>query len=412
MGSKHKKRRWWRRHYVLTILILVFILGFGTAAGLLISVASTPLPPAIMTSQLGTSVTAPEHSTTMTWPAQGEASFVVPFFAQAQDSANQTSVPIGSVTKLMTAYVVLNDYPLSSGESGPTITVTQDEVDAYNFELEDGQSVVAIEPGEVLTEYQLLQGLLVHSGNDYAELLAKLDATSISGFVGKMNAQAAKLGMMNTHYADPSGFNPASVSTPHDQLILAPLLMNNPVFAATVAKTSVELPVAGKVTTYTPLLGTNGVVGIKSGVTSEAGGCDVMAVNYDVGGHVVQIFSAVTGQRDTNRLNAAGQAALSIAKAVEAMIQPVGIAGTSIPVATIGWPHSSVSLVLKNAITIPAWPGQRIAISVTATKKVTGAEPANTVLAIVHVTSPSLKIEAPAATETPLQPPNLFERVV
>ena len=168
MGSKHKKRRWWRRHYVLTILILVFILGFGTVAGLLISVASTPLPPATMTSQLGTSITAPEHSTAMTWPVQGEASFVVPFFAQAQDSANQTSVPIGSVTKLMTAYVVLNDYPLSPGESGPTITVTQDEVDAYNFELEDGQSVVAIEPGEVLTEYQLLQGLLVHSGNDYA----------------------------------------------------------------------------------------------------------------------------------------------------------------------------------------------------------------------------------------------------
>ena len=348
----------------------------------------------------------------MTWPAQGEASFVVPFFAQAQDSATQTAVPIGSVTKLMTAYVVLNDYPLSPGQSGPTITVTQDEVNAYNFELEDGQSVVAIEPGEVLSEYQLLQGLLVHSGNDYAELLAKLDASSISGFVGKMNAQAAKLGMTNTHYADPSGFNPASVSTPHDQLILAPLLMNNPVFVTTVAKTSVELPVAGKVTTYTPLLGTNGVVGIKSGVTSEAGGCDVMAVNYDVGGHAVQIFSAVTGQRDTNRLNAAGQAALSIAKAVEAMIQPVGIAGTSIPVATIGWPHSSVSLVLKNAITIPAWPGQRIAISVTATKKVTGAEPENTLLASVHVTSPSLKIEAPAVTATPLQPPNLFERVV
>jgi D-alanyl-D-alanine carboxypeptidase (penicillin-binding protein 5/6) len=412
VGKHAKKRRWWRRHYVLTILILVLILGVGAVSGLVISVASTPLAPATMTSQLGSSIKAPEHSTTMTWPGQGEASYVVPFFAQAQDSANQTSVPIASITKLMTAYVVLNDYPLAPGESGPTITVTQAEVDAYKIEKEMGQSVVAIEPGEVLTEYQLLQGLLVHSGNDYAELLAKLDARSISAFVGKMNVQAAKLGMTKTHYADPSGFDPASVSTPHDQLILTPLLMSNPVVAATVAKTSVELPVAGKVTTYTPLLGTNGVVGVKSGVNSEAGGCDVMAVNYDVGGHVVQIFSAVTGQRDGNRLNAAGQAALSVAKSVEAMIQSVGIAGTSIPVATIGWPHSSVSLVLKNAITIPAWPGQTITISVTATKKVTGAEPENTVLASVHVTSPSLKIEAPALTETPLQPPNLFERVV
>ena len=112
--------------------------------------------------------------------------------------------------------------------------MTQTDVDDYDNDTVDDEANAQVTLGEVLTERQLLGGLLVHSANNYADTLARWDAGSIPAFVAKMNATAARLGMDHTHYADPSGFNPASESTAGDILKVAAPDMDDPDFASIV----------------------------------------------------------------------------------------------------------------------------------------------------------------------------------
>ena len=72
--------------------------------------------------------------------------------------------------------------------------------------------------------------------------------------------------------------------------------MANPVFASLVQMSSITLPVAGTISSYTPLLGLAGIIGVKSGFTTAAGGCDVVAVVRPVHGHPTLLLAAVTGR--------------------------------------------------------------------------------------------------------------------
>src|SRR6202035_5875461 len=100
---------------------------------------------------------------------------------------------------------------------------------------------------------------------------------SETAFVAKMNAVAHELGLTGTHYADASGFDAATVSTARDQVRLALRAIRLPAFASLVATKEVVLPVAGLQRNLDGLLGTNGIVGIKTGTTTSAGGCFVLA---------------------------------------------------------------------------------------------------------------------------------------
>jgi D-alanyl-D-alanine carboxypeptidase (penicillin-binding protein 5/6) len=365
-----------------------------------------------MTNALPAEVIAPANATPVAWPSQGEGAYLVPVFGEAASSPAQNQVPIGSVTKLMTAEVVLKDFPLTPGEQGPTYTVTALDVFFTQLDLANGEAVSSVTAGEVLTEYQLLEGTLIHSSCNLADMLAKLDAGSLAPFVAKMNSQATVLAMNATHYADASGVSPLSTSTPASQLILAELLMKNPVFSQIVSQTTVTLPVSGTQTTYQPLLGTQGVVGIKSGLTSQAGGCDVMAVNEIVDGQTIQVLSAVTGQKGTNDLAAAGKAAFDLATSVTKGIDIVTVASAAPPVGTLGWPQSSVNLFVAPALSLPAWPGQHISVTVSDRRNVTGSLPKNTKVATVTARTPQFHVSGNVVTQKKLTVPTLLQRVV
>ncbi len=113
----------------------------------------------------------------------------------------------------MTAYLVLHDHPLGVGEAGPTITLTAADVADTDRRSRRRESVVPVVAGERLTELQALQALLLPSANNIAAALARWDAGSETRFVARMNAAARSLGMRQTRYTDPSGYDPATVST-------------------------------------------------------------------------------------------------------------------------------------------------------------------------------------------------------
>jgi len=263
--------------------------------------------------------------------------------------------PIASVTKIMTAYVVLKDHPLQPGQSGPSIEITQADVRRWQEMLAQDQSSLPVSAGQRLTQLQLLQGLLVPSANNYAEVLAKWDAGSVEAFVQKMNAEAQALGMTNTRYVDTSGFSADTVSTPEDQLVLARAAMANPVFASIVGTQSVQLPGIGLVSNVNQLLGVDGIVGIKTGFTEEAGGNLAFAARRDVAGQQVEITGLVLGQPDRP---AAFAATRSLLASVMEGLQFQAVVARGQPFATLEAPWGeAVDLVVPEDLRLLVWPG-------------------------------------------------------
>jgi D-alanyl-D-alanine carboxypeptidase (penicillin-binding protein 5/6) len=244
------------------------------------------------------------------WPRRGQAAYVLGDGRPAV-SPHERPAPIASLAKVMTAYLTLERYPLSGAQDGFTITVSAAEARVAAEEAGQGQSVVAVQAGEQLTERQLLHALLIPSGNNVAQMLAVRVAGSESRFVAEMNAEAGALGMDHTIYTDPSGFDPSTVSTAADQLRVFQPAMRLPAFRQIVSMASVTLPVAGTLKNYNPLIA-EGYAG-KTGSDSAAGGCLAFFTHARVGGRRQTAVGVVMGQgegSDTSALlAAAGNAA-------------------------------------------------------------------------------------------------------
>jgi len=146
------------------------------------------------------------------WPSQGSAAVWMEGFDVVGAHSDEAPRPIASTAKIMTALLILENHPLTPGQPGPEVTITPQDVADYQKAVSDGQSVVPVRAGEKLTELELLQGLLIASGNNVADILAKWDAGSKESFVAKMNVRAAALGMTKTHYDDACGLSPKTVS--------------------------------------------------------------------------------------------------------------------------------------------------------------------------------------------------------
>jgi D-alanyl-D-alanine carboxypeptidase (penicillin-binding protein 5/6) len=247
------------------------------------------------------------------WPLRGQAAFVIGD-RRPEASPHEQPAPIASLAKVMTAYLTLKGYPLSGAQDGFTITVTEDQAQAEG----QGQSRVAVRAGEQLTERQLLEALLIPSANNIAWMLAAGVASSQTGFVSEMNAEARALGMDHTLYTDPSGFDPGTVSTAADQLRVFQQAMRFPVFRQIVAMASVTLPIAGTLGNFNPLIA-EGYAG-KTGSDAAAGGCLAFFTHVTVGGRRLTAVGVVMGQgqgSDTSViLGAAGEAAQQLVDSV------------------------------------------------------------------------------------------------
>jgi len=235
----------------------------------------------------------------VSWPADGVSAAGISGIGVVAGPGASRPVPIASVAKLMTAYVILRDHPLTAGGSGPSITVQPEEAAAYPSQARAGDSLVPVAAGETLTERQALEALLLPSADNMAWILARWDAGSQAAFVARMNATARRLGMTGTSYTDPSGLDPSTTSTAADQVRLGAAAMQVPALAAVTAMPTAVVPVAGLVRNYNTLLGQDGIVGLKTGSTQAAGGCVLLAAWHRTGGRDVLIVTATFGQPGT-----------------------------------------------------------------------------------------------------------------
>jgi serine-type D-Ala-D-Ala carboxypeptidase (penicillin-binding protein 5/6) len=254
----------------------------------------------------------------------------------------------------------LKEYPLSPTAGGFTLTVTPAEARDEADDAREDESVVAVRAGERLDERQLLEALLIPSGDNIARMLAAYDAGSVPRFVAEMNATARALGMDRTTYTDPSGYEPTTVSDASDQLRVFERATGFGAFRRIVSMPSVTLPVAGTVENYDPLIA-EGYDG-KTGSDSEAGGCLAFFKHFTVDGRRLTVVGVVLGQgsgRTTSVILAAAAAAAerlvgSVTPAVRA--RTVLSAGTSVMIASSA-DGRRVAAVTTSPLKVIAWGG-------------------------------------------------------
>jgi D-alanyl-D-alanine carboxypeptidase (penicillin-binding protein 5/6) len=386
--------------------------ALSMAAGLGLQL-SRPLPSVHVEGVATVDVSIAGTPPALPWPATGQAAVSVPEAGVVVASGPETAAPIASLTKIMTAYLVLHDHPVGPSEAGPDIVMSAaDQQDAAGDAARNDTSV-PVTAGESLTERQLLDGLLVHSANDFADALARWDSGSLTAFVAKMNAAAAALGMTATHYTDPSGIDAGDVSTPRDQLRLASLAMTDPTFAAVVAQPTVTEPGAGLLGNYVPAVGTDGVVGVKSGFTAAAQACVVLAADRQVGGHSVTVLAAITGENGGwAPIEAADASGLALLDAAAGALQwrTLVSSGQRLGHLSAPWTRREPALYSAGSLTVLTWPGTRWTSSMVPWPLSHVVRPGATV-ATLTVTNGPRRFIVPVHSAAGITPPSLGWRL-
>ncbi|MFD8965106.1 D-alanyl-D-alanine carboxypeptidase [Streptomyces sp. NPDC059568] len=276
-----------RRVKIWTPLVLLLLIVFAVVQAL------RPLPTPGLTLSGDPTYTFEGGKLDLPWPGEGQGGVEVEGVGTIGMYGEQKPAPIASVAKAMTAYVILKDHPISGDEVGPKITV--DKQAGEESDRPD-ESTAPIKEGQQFTQKQMLQLLMIPSGNNAARLLARWDATSEEAFAEKMNAAAKDLGMTNTTYTDPSGLEASTVSTAADQLKLGKAVMQNDVFREIVNTPQIKIPgVEPMIYNNNRILLEPGVSGIKTGSSTPAGGNLLWTADTIIDGKSRRIVGAVMG---------------------------------------------------------------------------------------------------------------------
>lgn len=278
-------------------LLAAVISGGGIVTA--VRVTAAPPPPVLRLDVPATYIPVPGPPVPVHQPPQGSLALQGLGHDIALLDAD-TPHPIASVAKAMTAYAVLRAHPLADRfDEGPVLTMTDADVQDYRRVLAEDGSSLPVTAGERLTERQLLLGLLLPSANNFADTLGRWVAGSIDQFVVELNSTAQRLGMVHTHFADPSGFKSTTVASASDLVILGKKVLDVPALAALVVTQRAQLPDGTVLDNLDTLLGSEtGWLGIKTGSTPDAGGCLLFAARRQVGAGMITLVGAVLGQTD------------------------------------------------------------------------------------------------------------------
>ncbi|WP_329229916.1 D-alanyl-D-alanine carboxypeptidase [Streptomyces sp. NBC_01460] len=284
-----------RRVKIWTPLVLLALIVFAIAQ------AVRPLPDPALTLSASPTYTFGGEKLDMPWPAEGQGAVEVEGVGAIGSYGKEKSAPIASMAKVMTAYVILQGHPITGEQTGDQIEVDKQAGDEASLEDE---SRVAIKEGDKYTERQMLEMLMIPSGNNVARLLARWDAGTEKAFIEKMNAAAEDLGMTNSTYTDPSGLKSSTMSTPADQIALGKAVMQNDVFRKIVNLPQADIPGVGRIYNNNYILLEPGVSGIKTGSSTPAGGNLLWTAETVVDGKSRRIIGAVMGANLEGTLDA------------------------------------------------------------------------------------------------------------
>ncbi len=308
---------------------------------------------------------SPTTQPKINWPSESQAAFGTVETGLLESKPGQTVQPTASTIKLLTALTILEAKPLKAGEQGPFIPITKADVDIYNKYYEKNGSTALVAEGEQISQYQMLEGILLPSSNNYADSLASWAFGGLQNYQPAAQAMAKKIGMNKTTVGeDASGFSASTVSTADDLVLLGIAAMKHPVVADIVKLTEVKLPVAGVKQNTNWLLGDEGVVGIKTGNTNEIGGVFIFAYNHVIDKtHKVTVVGAIQGESTVFSAVLKARSFIQDIKPHFKIITPVK-QGQVMAHYAAPW-GKRVAVVAQKDLSLMMWPGKKLEPKVT-----------------------------------------------
>ena len=387
-------------------------LGFGAFFLVAVVLAVNefrPVGPVPALQTIGPSTGAPGAAVAVPWPASAQGAIGGEDDGAVASSPGAQPKPIASVAKVMTALVVLDEKPLKQGEQGPAVPVSAEDVTEYQQEAANKESVVAVQAGEALSEYQALQGLLIPSGNNLATLLARWASGAVDAHVQRMNAKAKALGLGHTTFSDVSGLSEKTVSVPADLVRMGQEALKNPVLADIVEQEQAVLPVAGTVPNVNYALGQSGIFGIKTGNIAAGGAVYLFAGNVQLtSGAKIYVVGAVQG---LPTLDGAFAAAKTLLQAARTSLQTLHVVAKDQTVGRYQLPWGGGSdVVATQDLDVLVWAGTVVRMALRADPVSPPVSPRTTVGSL-HVTAGDATFDLPVANTDQLYAPGRAARL-
>ncbi|KSU52678.1 D-alanyl-D-alanine carboxypeptidase family protein [Microbacterium enclense] len=343
-----RRRRIFRPATVIPPVLLVLMLAVYAAATLLWPLnAVAPTTRAVGVQPVAAPAAEPA------WPAEGEAAIAIDGVPETLSTAAIAPESIASITKVVTALVVLDRLPLAPGEQGPTYAFTQaDSADYWQYRAR-GESSLDVPIDGSLTELQMLQGMLIASANNYAQRLASDLFGTDAEFSAAANQYLVERGIDGITIVNPTGIEAGNTATPAALISLAERALANPVIAEIVRTPELTLPGAGTFKNGNALLADPGVVGVKTG-TLDAWNL-LTAKDITVGDATIRAYAAVLGQPGPDSRN---QATRDLFARIEQELQPRPsvTAGTVIGKVETLW-GDDIDIVTAADATVVLWNG-------------------------------------------------------
>lgn len=341
-----------------------WLVPLGTVAVLAIAYAASMLmwplhevPPTVAAVEFETT---PTEAAVLTWPGAGSAGVSVAGISSAASSPDAAS--IASLTKVVTSLMVLDRMPLQLGQPGPAFHFTNRDSANYWDYLRSNQSALDVPVGGSLTEYQMLQGILLGSANNYVDRMANDLWGSDEQFAIAAKKWLADRGLTGITIVTPSGFDERNVATPEALLQLSERAMQNPVFAEIVGTASVDIPGAGRVNNTNGMLTDAGVLGIKTGTL--VGWSLLTAKDVTVNDTTVHLYTSVLNQAGNDERLAATRTLFAEVEAALAATAPAVASGTVVGEVSTPWGYS-VDVVTDDDATVLLWNGASASADVT-----------------------------------------------
>lgn len=317
--------------------------------------------------------------------------------------------PIASISKLITALVVLEAKPLKSAtDSGPGITFSKADHALYDKYYVMGATIAAMPTGSTMSERDALETMLVPSASNYAEAIAGWAFGSQSGFVAAAKKWLAANGLTHTTIVEPTGIDPRNTSTPTDLLALARIAAADPTVSAISAMPVLSVPGMEQMPNTNNLLGSYGITGLKTGTLKDSGANLLFTSSIEVGhGTSLDIVGVVLGGYSRDSV-AADVADLLTSVTGGFHDVPVGAAGQAVGTYSTPWGESA-QMVLGEDASLFTWSDTPIEASMQTTTIATGADGEE--VGTVTWTAGVQSVTVPVVLKGSIRPPDQWWRL-
>lgn len=371
MDPEIRRKRRIRRLVIAAVVIAIVLASGGGYVGWALT---APVPDPAVTTRAPEVPVPPAAAIAL--PAEGSSALTVAgadayLGAEASGtwltSGTGEPRPMASLTKLITALVVLDAHPLSSADDpGPAITFDKADHDLYDEYYVLGATIAAMPTGTTMSQRDAIATMLIPSASNYAEAVSTWAFGSQSRFLGAARDWLTANNLTSTTIVEPTGISSGNTSTPTDLLAIGRLAAANPAIAKIVATPTLSVPGPGFMVNTNALLGSDGITGLKTGNLGENSYNLLYSASLEVGaGEPLSVLGVVLGGSSRQAVNTSVLRTLSSIRGGFHEI-PLATRGQEVGTYSTPWGDEARMVIAEDA-SVFTWSDTPIAVEMTST---------------------------------------------